>query len=184
MTLPRGSTFRAGADGAQVIEGVNAGVVPVVPVNPDGVRADFLNGVHAKPGLEHLKGTGGWRGRASFRGIVRALRLSAVRAGARGTRALVPQQFVRVHAGVPVGPIDGDSARFRNRDVEWGGRSWTALHFQMAFSVLGQYRARPAHGASWTRSAPVASCPGLPRSFRRRPRQAASRRHAPQRCGC
>src|ERR1035437_7269958 len=55
MALLFRSALRTRADGAQMIERVDARVVPVVPVDADGVGADFFNGFHAQLGLEHLE---------------------------------------------------------------------------------------------------------------------------------
>lgn len=49
-------TLVAGADLAQVIERVNSGAMPVVPVYADGVRAYRFNGVHFQSRLIHLEG--------------------------------------------------------------------------------------------------------------------------------
>ena len=53
-----------------MIEGIDARIVSVVPVDPDGIGADFFDGLHAQLGLEHLERIGGGRGGPGFHGIV------------------------------------------------------------------------------------------------------------------
>src|ERR1019366_2759639 len=106
LVLP-GAAFLALADPAEVLVGVDAGIVAVAPVDPDGVVAHRFHGEHLERRLEHRE----W--------IVRLGRAwgGAVGAAARGAGALVAQVDEAVIAGVAILPIDLDAFRFGNGDV-------------------------------------------------------------------
>ena len=73
---------------AEVVEGVNAGGVAVVPIETHGVAAYGLSGVELRSGLVHEKGGCG-----------------GCRSGLAGSaRAVIAQEFERVFAAVPVAP--------------------------------------------------------------------------------
>src|SRR5579863_6153445 len=105
-----------------MIEGINAGVVAVVPENAQRVVAGLLDAGHADGGFEEGKGAGGGRG------VIALLRLRAVSAGAGGARALVAQIGVGVLAAMAVFPVDlqafgfGDGEMFRFGVLGMGGR--------------------------------------------------------------
>lgn len=59
MRLAKRCAGGARADGAEMVERVDAGVVAVAPADAQGVASDLFNGVHAQLRREHLKRAGG-----------------------------------------------------------------------------------------------------------------------------
>src|ERR1035438_6252086 len=94
-------TLLALADAAKVFPGVDAGIVAVAPVDPDGVIAHWLHAEHLQRRLEHLK----WIVRLGW------ARRGPVGAGTRGAGAFVAQVHQAVIAGVAILPIDLPGAR-------------------------------------------------------------------------
>src|SRR5579863_7541761 len=109
----RALTFPAGTNLAQMLVGVDPGVVAVAPVDTERVMAYFLDAQHLQSRLEHLE----WIPRRRRLRIVTLLRVRAVSAGATGAGALVAEVAQRVFAVMPVFPIDLNALRFRNGDV-------------------------------------------------------------------
>src|ERR1019366_9117111 len=102
-----GLALGALANAAEVLVGVDAGVVAIAPVDANRVVAHRFDGEHFQRRFEQgerIVRLGWARGRA-------------VGAGARGAGALVAQVHEAVIAGVAILPIDLDSFRFGNGDV-------------------------------------------------------------------
>src|ERR1035438_1218746 len=100
-------TLLALADAAKVFPGVDAGIVAVAPVDPDGVIAHWLHAEHLQRRLEHLK----WIVRLGW------ARRGPVGAAARGAGAFVAQVHEAVICLAAGLPIDLDAFRFGNGDV-------------------------------------------------------------------
>src|ERR1035437_6604911 len=112
LALRRRFAFLAGTDAAEMFVGIDAGLVAVAPVDPDGVAPDGLHCEHLERGLEHRKRSVPGRAR---RATLWA-RGRSVRPGALRARALVPQVLEAVFAAVTVFPVDLDSLRLGDRD--------------------------------------------------------------------
>src|SRR5579863_1557071 len=95
------------ADQAQVLVAVDSGIVPVAPVDADGIIAHRFHGEHLERRLKHLKRIVGFR---LARGC--SMRSGALRAG-----ALVAQVLEAVLAMVAALPIDFDALGLGNGDV-------------------------------------------------------------------
>src|SRR5712691_8405133 len=100
-----------------MVERVDAGTVPVAPIDVDRVAPDRIDLQHLQRGLVHLE----WVRRSRVSGF---LRLRAMRAGAGGARTLVAQVSQRVLAVMVILPVDFDPFRFGDGDVlGLGGRT-------------------------------------------------------------
>src|SRR6516164_11699398 len=102
-----GPALDARADPPQVIERVNPCVVPVAPIDADGVTAHLLDIEHPQRGGVHLEGAGRLR-----RGVITFLGSRAVRSRASGAGAFVAQIREGILAVVAVQPVDLDSFGF------------------------------------------------------------------------
>ena len=111
MIDPRRAALVARADFAEVVERINAGVVPVRPVNADRVATHRFHFIHAQLGLVHRKRVIGRRRVAGL------LRLGSVRAGAACAGAFVAQILDRILAMMAILPVDFDALRLGDRDV-------------------------------------------------------------------
>jgi len=89
-----------------MLEGVNAGVVTVAPIDLDGIVPHLLDVQHLERGREHLERVGlGLR-------IITLLGFSSMRAGAGGARTLIAQVAELVGTVMTILPIDLDALRF------------------------------------------------------------------------
>ena len=93
-----------------MLVGIDAGLVPVAPVDADGVVAHWLHASIFSAGLNIWNGI---RGRPS----ARLARRRAVRARASRAGALVAQVLETVLAAVAIFPIDFDAFGLGNGDV-------------------------------------------------------------------
>lgn len=94
-----------------MVKGVDAGIMPVIPVNTNCVGTYFLDVEYFKDRLVHLKGI--FRGS----GIVGFLGLRAVGPRAARTGTLIAQVGKRVFTSMTVLPVDLDSFGFGNCDM-------------------------------------------------------------------
>ena len=98
LSLP---AIRALADLAQMIEGVDSGLMAVAPVDADSVTADRLNRIHFQGRLKHLE-------RIRRIGQLRLvhLRFRSMSAGTRGAGTLLAQIDKSEFTMMPIRPID------------------------------------------------------------------------------
>jgi hypothetical protein len=101
----------AWTDVPEMLPGVNPRIVPIVPMDPNGVAADRFNIEHLQSWFEHRK-----RGRIRFR-MTGPLRLSTVCPGAGGAGTFVSQQAKWIGTVVPIAPVDLDALRLRDGNV-------------------------------------------------------------------
>ena len=104
----------AGADGAEIVVGKDAGGVAVGERDLDGVVADLRGGLRAGLGLKHGK-RGEWRGRRRELALLVALFVAC------GAGAVLAEIGEVVVAGVAVGPSDVNSCAGRDVDLYAGG---------------------------------------------------------------
>jgi len=98
--------FLAGADPAQMLERINAGIVAVAPIDLDGIVADLFDVQHLERGCEHLEGPG------LGSGIFALLRGRAMRAGAGSTGTFVAQIAQLIPAVMAILPVDLNALGF------------------------------------------------------------------------
>ena len=98
--------FLARANLAEMIVGINAGVVSIAPVDLDRVMSHLFDVQHLERRLEHLK----WIRLGSR--IVALLRRRPMRAGASRTGTFVAQITEGVPAMMAVLPVDLDAFGF------------------------------------------------------------------------
>src|SRR5712692_7821885 len=94
-----------------MLEGVDAGIVTVAPIDLDSIVPHLFDVQHLERGREHLE-------RSALRlRIIALLWLRSMRAGASGTGAFIAQVAELVGTVIPIRPILLDRLRFCHRYV-------------------------------------------------------------------